>query len=131
MRGPVLPLNLSLWTLLGGAVGAWLRLLCVQLFALNWPGYPFGMLAVNVLGSFFIGLVYIPLGQIHLVWLKFLIIGGVLGAFTTFSTYALDVYLLWFARRWADAAVLGMGVPVFSLSAVFVGAWCGRRLFLA
>lgn len=76
----------------GGAVGAVLRY-TVAGFVQQWTGsvFPWGTLAVNVLGSFVIGLLWAlsevaPLGPR---WTPFVFV-GVLGAFTTFSTYALE-----------------------------------------
>lgn len=130
MLNPLLTFNLSLWAMGGAALGAWLRLYCIYFFALTFPGHPVGMILVNTLGSFLIGLVFLPLGNMHLLWLKYLLIGGCLGALTTFSTYALDVYLLWSSRRFNEAVLIGAFVPILSLCAVFLGTWCGKRLFV-
>ena len=83
---------------LGGAIGAMAR------FAVNgwlYPVYehkfPLGTLAVNVLGSFLMGVAYIVIierGLIHPEWRNILMV-GFLGAFTTFSTFSLDALSLW------------------------------------
>ncbi|MEM0912355.1 MAG: fluoride efflux transporter CrcB [Pseudomonadota bacterium] len=81
----------------GGAIGACLRLF-IQHQALNILGksFPFGTLAVNVLGSFLIGLIYAYFQQqeIQNPHLKAFVTVGILGALTTFSTFSLDTILL-------------------------------------
>jgi len=74
-----------------------MRYLVLQL-ATNLLGksFPFGILAVNVLGSFVLGLVYSFLQQDNgeNTGLRVLVGFGLIGAFTTFSTFSLDTVLL-------------------------------------
>ncbi len=81
----------------GGALGACTRLF-IQQQALNLLGksFPFGTLAVNVIGSFLIGLIYAYFQQhdIQNPQLKAFITVGILGALTTFSTFSLETVLL-------------------------------------
>lgn len=77
---------------LGGAIGALLRYGLSGL-TYRWigPTFPWGTLAVNLLGSFAIGLLW-PIFETTTIWPNarvFLFI-GLLGAFTTFSTYTLE-----------------------------------------
>ena len=127
MNGPMLSLQASLFIMVGGALGAWLRMWIISSAALFAPGLPWGMILVNILGSLLIGFLYQPLMSLHLLWLKYLLIGGLLGALTTFSTFALDVYLLWDARRWLSALTCAAFVPILSILAVFIGALIYRR----
>ena len=83
---------------LGGGIGAVLRY-WITLLVQSWtgPGFPYGTLAVNVVGSLLIGFIVVFLHHRYhgneIVRL-FLVI-GVLGGFTTFSTFSLDtVYLI-------------------------------------
>ncbi|WP_440876741.1 fluoride efflux transporter CrcB [Thalassotalea sp. PLHSN55] len=82
---------------LGGACGASLRFYLSQLI-LNWlgKGFPFATLAVNILGSLTMGVLYglIEEGIIEVSVYRTLIGIGFLGAFTTFSTFSLDTLLL-------------------------------------
>jgi fluoride exporter len=82
---------------IGGATGASLRFYVYQLM-LNWlgKGFPFATLAVNIIGSFIIGILYsvIEEGLIDVTIHRTLIGIGLLGAFTTFSTFSLDTFLL-------------------------------------
>lgn len=81
----------------GGAVGALGRYLVVSAVG-HWMGqsFPWGTLAVNVLGSIAMGVLVEVTAQ---VWspspeVRALLVVGVLGAFTTFSTFSLDVVFL-------------------------------------
>ena len=82
---------------IGGAVGASLRYGLNEL-ALNVLGksFPFGTLLVNILGSFVLGLLYGLFSSGYLTtspW-RALVAVGLIGAFTTFSTFSLDTVLL-------------------------------------
>lgn len=80
----------------GGAVGAVGRyLVMIQVGHLLGTAFPFATLAVNVIGCFALGLL---VALMALVWsppaeLRVLLVVGVLGAFTTFSTFSMDVVL--------------------------------------
>ncbi|MBL4907570.1 MAG: fluoride efflux transporter CrcB [Sneathiella sp.] len=87
-------MNMYLSVALGGAIGACARY-GVAHFALRLlgPGYPYGTLIVNVAGSLLMGLL---IEVLALRWspspeLRVLLVTGFLGAFTTFSTFSLDV----------------------------------------
>jgi CrcB protein len=86
-----------LFVAMGGAVGASMRYLIVQISTnLLGKGFPFGTLVVNVLGSFLLGILYSFMQQDNgeNAGLRALIGIGLLGAFTTFSTFSLDTVLL-------------------------------------
>lgn len=81
---------------IGGAIGAPLRWYLMQLTTnLLGKGFPFGTLAVNVAGSFLLGVLYsfIHYGDSNS-WIKAMVGVGLLGALTTFSTFSFDTYLL-------------------------------------
>jgi CrcB protein len=99
---------------LGGALGAVLRYLMVTAI-----GAPLGTLAVNVVGSFAIGILFVWLGARD-GWQLFLMT-GVLGGFTTFSAFSLDTLKLVQAGQ-ALQAVAYVGASVaLSLAAVALG----------
>ncbi len=82
---------------LGGALGALGRHFVGSLM-LHWlgAGFPWGTLVVNVAGSFAMGAL---VETMALVWspsqeLRALLTVGFLGAFTTFSTFSLDFYVV-------------------------------------
>ncbi len=81
----------------GGAIGAAARHL-VGRFTLAWfgPNYPFGTLAVNLLGGLAMGLLFGLLARIGegSEQVRLFVGVGVLGGFTTFSAFSLDTMLM-------------------------------------
>ncbi|HBF08828.1 MAG TPA: fluoride efflux transporter CrcB [Gammaproteobacteria bacterium] len=130
MNFTFLSLHSSLMVMCGGAIGAWLRMTVIQWFLTIMPGVPTGMVIVNLVGSFIIGFVYIPLSAMHLLWLKLLIIGGLLGALTTFSTFALDVLILLESKKAPLALAIAVAVPILSILSAFLGAALFKRFFV-
>ena len=108
---------------LGGGVGAALRhgVNVAALRALG-PGWPYGTFAVNVVGSFAMGLLIgwlVRNGASHEVRLT--VATGVLGGFTTFSAFSLDALDLWERGEPALAALYVAATVALSLAAVVVG----------
>ncbi len=94
--------------IVGGGIGAGARyLLDGAIMRGRKDAFPLGILVVNIVGSFLLGLLAgVP--QVSPAWLA--IIGtGVLGGFTTFSTVAVETVLLAQRRRrdWAWVNLLG------------------------
>ena len=119
---------------LGGACGAVVRFLMSSgLYQWLGRGFPYGTLAVNVVGSFLIGLFTeaLILQRIAIaVEYRAAILVGFIGAFTTFSTFSLEtIYLL--EQGSFGKAGLNILVSVLGcLLAVWVGLLLGRSLFL-
>ncbi|MET4102332.1 CrcB protein [Roseovarius sp. MBR-78] len=113
----------------GGALGAVLRLgVTLGMARVAGPGFPMGVLAVNVLGSFLIGVLAVLSFQRGFDHLNPLLITGVLGGFTTFSTFSLEALTL-MERGALGAALAYVGLSVgLSLGAVALGAWSVRAL---
>ena len=97
-----------LYIALGGAIGACLRFFVATKVEL-WvgKGLPFGTLAVNVVGSFLLGVFYAYMHDHSLAETshKAFFAIGVLGAFTTFSTFSFDTLLLLQQGDWIKALV--------------------------
>lgn len=116
----------------GGATGAVGRyLLGVQ--ALRWfgPGWPVGTFAANVLGGFLMGLlagILAHRGTGGETW-RLLLGVGVLGGFTTFSAYSLEVALMIERRAFGPAAAYSLASVVLSVAALFAGLMLARRVF--
>ncbi|WP_207484316.1 fluoride efflux transporter CrcB [Arenibaculum pallidiluteum] len=113
----------------GGAIGSVARYL-VGVAALLWlgPGFPYGTLAVNVVGSFLMGVVA---GLGTLVWqppaeLRAFLATGILGGFTTFSTFSLDLGLMIERGDFGAAAVYTLASMILSVVGLFVGMWLVR-----
>lgn len=104
---------------LGGALGSVLRYLLVAAV-----GAPLGTLAVNVLGSFAIGVLFVSLGA-RGGWNVFLMT-GVLGGFTTFSAFSLDTLKLVEAGEILRALAYVVASVIVSLLAVALGAALAR-----
>ncbi|MFI8080210.1 fluoride efflux transporter FluC [Kitasatospora sp. NPDC086009] len=115
---------------LGGAIGASARYGAGLLWPTGPAGFPWTTLVVNGTGCAVIGvfLVVVTEGRPAHPLLRPFFGTGVLGGFTTFSTYALDVRLLLaHGRPGAGAAYLGLTLLV-ALAAVRVAAGMTRRL---
>lgn len=115
----------------GGAFGAVSRyLMMVQVTRVLGVAFPYGTLAVNIVGSFVIGLIIEMLASKFTLSpeLRALLVTGFLGGFTTFSTFSLDLAGLiergdaMTAVSYAVASVMGC------LLAVFAGLYLGRLL---
>lgn len=113
-------MTLYLYVALGGAIGACLRFFITTKADLWFgKGLPFGTLAVNVIGSFLLGLLYMVLQEPYAESPYRALLGiGVLGAFTTFSTFSLDTVLMIQHGEWFKAlANVGLNVIVCVMAA--------------
>jgi len=117
---------------LGGAFGAssrfWIR---EYLPSITGSEFPFSTILVNVSGCFLSGLVYMWLESSGTTWsaekLLFFFV-GFLGAFTTFSAFALDSLILYQQQQIFKLFVNIGGNCLLCLICVFVGAMVGARI---
>ena len=105
----------------GGAIGAVLRLIISSTVNKSFIHIlPFGTLMVNLLGSLFIGslFAYFNLHNTLSPHLKSFIITGILGALTTYSTFALESFLLFesghYSHAFANMALNLFGTILFA-----------------
>ncbi|MFZ2449432.1 MAG: fluoride efflux transporter CrcB [Methylovulum miyakonense] len=117
---------------LGGSFGAVLRFL-VSTGIYHWlgRGFPYGTLAVNIIGSFLLGLLTEALVLNRIAFAldyRAAILVGFIGAFTTFSTFSLEtVYLL--EQGQFSKAALNIVVSVAAcLLVIWLGLLCGKAL---
>lgn len=113
-------MNTLISVAVGGALGAVLR------FGVGLAvAFPFGTLAVNVIGSFLIGLVWVLMASKDHAMTPFLMI-GLLGGFTTFSSFSLDVMRLVEQSRFGFAGGYVIASVVLSIAACAAGILIAR-----
>ena len=80
----------------GGAVGAVLRYLTSNFYRFYFPNFPIGTLFINFIGSFLVGILASNLESrgTSYIFIKYFLIIGILGSFTTFSTFSLETIQL-------------------------------------
>ena len=112
-----------LLVMIGGAVGAGLRYEVGRLaLARLGPGFPWGTLAVNLSGGLLIGLLAGAMGEgMHrAAW--FLLGVGLLGGFTTFSAFSLDMFAM-LERGAAGTALAYAAASVFGALLLLAAGW--------
>jgi len=116
---------------LGGAVGAVLRYLTgiglLRLFGIT--QFPLGVLAVNILGSFLMGVFVVAAAQRGLTHLSPLVMTGLLGGFTTFSAFSLEAVTLYERGAVGLAATYVLASVVLSIGGLFAGLALARGVF--
>ncbi len=115
---------------LGGAVGAAVRYLLDE-FAKAQLGsdFPWGIFIVNVSGSLLIGVVVgLISNEILPDWAQPLVVVGVLGGYTTFSTYSQDNLQLLMAGNPGAALLNALGQVILGIVAVYLGLLLTRGL---
>ncbi|TWF54200.1 fluoride efflux transporter CrcB [Neorhizobium alkalisoli] len=116
----------------GGAIGSVFRYLvgvwAVRLFG---PSFPWGTFAVNVIGSFFIGLMVEMIARRFnaSAEMRVFIVTGIIGGFTTWSSFTLDTMVLLERGAALPAFAYLAGSLVISFAAIFAGLALGRAMF--
>ncbi len=114
---------------LGGALGSMLRYGVGRwAIVMMGPGFPFGTFAVNILGGLLMGLLAGWLARTSQGGeeLRLLLGVGVLGGFTTFSAFSLEVYNMITRAEIALAAAYSVSSVAGSVLAVLAGVWLMR-----
>lgn len=112
---------------IGGALRHGINLTALKLLG---SGFPFGTLAVNIVGSFVMGLLIewfalkVDPGQ---TWRLFLTT-GILGGFTTFSAFSLDTALMIERGAAATAGLYAFASVINSVAGLFLGLLLIRQL---
>ena len=114
----------------GGFIGTCLRFLTGKLaHVITVSAFPWGTFAVNIIGSFVIGIFFGLAEKTHVISpsMNVFLITGFCGGFTTFSSFADDMYLLLQQKHWL---YFGLYVGLsFILGLILV--WLGRSLIKA
>lgn len=117
---------------LGGAIGSVARYL-VGLWGVRLAGvnFPWGTLTVNVVGAFLIGLMVETIARRFDASpeMRVFIVTGIIGGFTTWSSFTLDAVVLFERGAVGLAAVYLLASLLVSFAAIFAGLALGRALF--
>lgn len=104
----------------------------VGLLSLRWfgPGFPIGTLAINIVGSAAMGVVVAWFASLDTPHpdVRLFLTTGIIGGFTTFSTFSLDAVALWQRGEHASAAFYVITSVVVSLAALSLSMLLVRRL---
>ncbi len=114
---------------IGGALGACSRFAVSSWVMKTWPGQlAHGTLAVNVLGSLLIGMVFVFIHEkMHLsASMKPLLMTGMLGSFTTFSTFSLETLQHFTDGQYGQGLIYILLSVGLCLMAAFVGMSLAR-----
>lgn len=92
--------------------------------------FPWGILAVNVLGAFLMGVVVEAAAR---AWsmsadMRLFLATGILGGFTTFSAFSLDTALMVQKGEWLNAGVYAVASVALTVLFLFLGLWLVRSL---
>ena len=117
----------------GGGTGAMARYLVgMQTLHLFGSGWPYGTFTVNVVGGLLMGTLIGFLahrGGIDQDRWRVLLGVGVLGGFTTFSAFSLEVVLMIERRTYLNAAGYVTASVVIAIAALFLGLILARQVF--
>ena len=103
------------YVILGAAIGAPARF-AIDQYIRRFTSKPYGIFLVNVIGSFVIGLTYTKTESTY-----DLLAVGFAGAFTTWSTFILDIYLGFELKRYKEITINLVMSLGFGLAAAYLG----------
>ena len=122
-----------MYVMIGGAFGSLCRYLMIHYIGkLTDMSFPYGTMVVNILGGLIMGMWIAAMAytmpakakDFHLLFAV-----GVLGGFTTFSTFSLDVFYLIERGELVQTGLYAIGSVVLSVLALMGGMWLVRVFF--
>ena len=125
------PMRTSIAIAAAGALGALARWGLGSWFGQRFPTFPWGTLVINVSGSFVLGVLFAALVErgIGSPMLRVALMTGLLGAYTTFSTFSLETFRL-IEDGAMRSALANVGLSlVMGLVAVWLGVVAGRAVW--
>jgi CrcB protein len=117
---------------LGGAVGSMARYLFAGwVQSPVWNGFPYGIMLVNISGGFIMGALTGALAlKFHVSpEVRAFLTTGILGGYTTFSTFSLESAMLIERHAYGQAAAYITGSALLSILALFAGLWLMRAIY--
>lgn len=122
-------MKISVIVFIGAGLGGLLRhVMNTTITTLMGTGFPYGILAINILGSTAMGLLagWLAFRGEAPAELKLFLATGFLGGFTTFSAFSMDTALLIERGETGLAAIYVAGSVLLSVMGLFVGLWAMR-----
>jgi CrcB protein len=116
---------------IGGTLGCWARYAQSNLVeAVFGREFPFATLSINVIGSFLMGFLFIVTLERLMIppSVRVGVLTGVLGGYTTFSTFEMETLLLAENGEFFKAALYVVLSVVIGFAAAFGGAYIARNL---
>lgn len=124
-------INQLIFIAAGGAIGAIFRFLVSNgIHSFMSRDFPYGTLTVNVIGSFVMGMSYVMLIErlnVSPEWRAFIVV-GLLGAFTTFSTFSIETLVLIQNNELSKAMLNVLLSVVLCVMGSWIGLILGRQL---
>ncbi|MCX7985243.1 MAG: fluoride efflux transporter CrcB [Bacteroidetes bacterium] len=114
---------------LGGGIGAVLRYWLSGAIPRYWgSSFPYGILTVNILGCFLIGIVMTVFENRFLInpSLRMFIAIGIIGGFTTFSTFSYETLAMLHDSEFLKAGLYVTSSVLFGLGATYIGSIIGK-----
>lgn len=115
---------------IAGALGALARWGIGAWFGQRFPSFPWGTMVINVSGSFILGVMFAVLVERNIgsAILRVALMTGLMGAYTTFSTFSLETFRL-FEDGATGSALANIGFSVLlGLLGVWLGVTAGRAV---
>jgi CrcB protein len=113
-----------------GSIGALARWGLGTAIGERFPSFPWATMAINVSGSFLLGLLFVVLTERTSASpaTRIALTTGLMGAYTTFSTFSLETFRLVEEAAWGRAGLNVAGNVAFGLLAVALGIGLGRAI---